>query len=108
VPGLGIFEGRMFRLSGDVKVPHVGWNALGGLVRSPLVDGIDEGDAVYFTHSYAAPVSPAAIAQTAHGMPFASIVQRQQVSGMQFHPEKSGRAGIRLLRNWVAQCSASV
>jgi glutamine amidotransferase len=98
----------MFRLSGDVKVPHVGWNVLGGLVRSPLVDGIDEGDAVYFTHSYAAPVSAAAIARTAHGMPFASIVQRQHVAGMQFHPEKSGRAGITLLRNWIAQCCASV
>jgi len=106
--GLGIFEGRLFRLSGAVKVPHVGWNALGGLVRSPLLAGLDEGDAVYFTHSYAAPVSPSALARTDHGVPFASIVQRQHVCGMQFHPEKSGRVGLTLLRNWIAQCSASV
>ena len=105
--GLGLLEGRMFRMTGDVKVPHVGWNALEQCAAAPLLDGIDEGDAVYFTHSYAAPLGSATLARTNHGASFASIVARGRVSGMQFHPEKSGSVGIRLLRNWVGQCSAS-
>ena len=106
-PGLGIFQGRLFRLSGEVKVPHVGWNTLDALGASPLLDQIEAGDAVYFTHSYAAPDGAGTIATTRHGVRFASIVERGTVAGMQFHPEKSGAAGLTLLRNWVRQCSAS-
>ena len=108
VPGLAIFEERLVRLRGDIKVPHVGWNTLESLGASPLLSGVAEGDAVYFTHSYAAPIGGGTIASSTHGSPFASIVERGNVAGMQFHPEKSGAAGLTLLRNWVKQCSASV
>lgn len=107
-PGLGVFEERLVRLTGDVKVPHVGWNTLESLGTSPLLDGVSEGDAVYFTHSYVAPIGRGTIASSSHGTAFASIVEQRNVSGMQFHPEKSGAAGLTLLRNWVRQCSASV
>ena len=100
--GLGIFEGRVFRLSGAVKVPHVGWNALRAAASSPLLADVSDGAEAYFTHGYAAPIGFGTIALTHHGEPFASIVARDNVCGMQFHPEKSGRTGITLLRNWVA------
>jgi glutamine amidotransferase len=106
-PGLGVFDERLVRLTGDVKVPHVGWNTLDSLGTSPLLDSIREGDAVYFTHSYVAPIGRGTIASSSHGAAFASIVEQRNVSGMQFHPEKSGAAGLTLLRNWVRQCSAS-
>ena len=96
LPGLGIFSGRVFRLSGQVKVPHVGWNTL-----SP------SGEAVYFTHSFAAPITPETTAVTEHGVRFASVVARGNVCGMQFHPEKSGAAGLRLLAGWLETCSVS-
>lgn len=106
--GLRVFDGRVFRLTGDVKVPHVGWNTLRGTAASALLEGLDETAAVYFTHSFAAPIVPETIAVTAHGVPFTSMVERGNVAGMQFHPEKSGAAGLRLIRNWVTTCSASV
>ncbi len=114
VPGLALIEGRVRRMQGGrdqtgtaIKVPHVGWNTLAAAGDSALMRGVGTGAAVYFTHGYAAPVGPDATAVTEHGGRFASIVERGRVTGMQFHPEKSGRAGLTLLENWVAQCSAS-
>jgi glutamine amidotransferase len=104
--GLGLFNGRVARMTGAVKVPHVGWNALEPTVLSPLFHGVNGNPTVYFTHSYAAPPGPDAIARTTHGATFASIVARGNVTGMQFHPEKSGAAGLALLRNWIS-CSAN-
>jgi glutamine amidotransferase len=104
-PGLGLFAGRIFRLpAGDgVKVPHVGWNTLDGPSAaghrppSRLLEGLGSNAMAYFTHSYAAPVSGATTAVTTHGAPFASIVERDRVFGVQFHPEKSGRIGLGIL-----------
>ena len=97
-----IAAGRCVRLNApDLKIPHVGWNSLDLQRAGSIVDGIGPGTQVYFTHSYAAPVTGDTVAVTAHGQPFASIVQRGQVSGVQFHPEKSGEAGLRILRNFV-------
>lgn len=107
VHGLGVFDERIFHIKGDVKVPHVGWNALRVARPSPLLTGIRDGEAVYFTHAYAAPVAPDTLATTSHATEFAAIVERANVAGMQFHPEKSGAAGLRLLANWVGGCSAS-
>jgi glutamine amidotransferase len=101
--GLGIFEGRVFRMTGDVKVPHVGWNTIAPVDESPLLAGVGAGTAVYFTHSYAAPAGAGTVATTEHGVPFAAIVERGNVAGMQFHPEKSGLAGLALLRNWTSR-----
>ena len=109
--GLGLMTGQCDRLEGGVetrngqswplKIPHVGWNALHFPRTSRLFDGIEEGSQVYFTHSYAAPITGDAVAVTTHGRPFASAVERGQVFGVQFHPEKSGDVGLRVLKNFL-------
>jgi len=101
-PGLGLMGGRCFALTGPVKVPHVGWNTFARTDRpSRLLDGIPDESFAYFTHSYAAPVDEA-VAITTHGQAFAAVVERDRVFGVQFHPEKSGRMGLRLLANFAA------
>ncbi len=108
VRGLGLMAGRIARLAGDagarLKVPHVGWNGLD--IRRPtrLLAGLPPGAPVYFTHSYAAPVTDACAASTTHANVFAAAVERDNVFGVQFHPEKSGDAGLQILRNFLAAC----
>jgi imidazole glycerol-phosphate synthase subunit HisH len=107
VPGLGAFEGHCRRLqagpdAGPVwKVPHVGWNSLSLPRPAPLMDGIAEGSQVYFTHSFVAPIVEETAAVTTHGTPFTAAVARGRTAGVQFHPEKSGDVGLRILRNWL-------
>jgi imidazole glycerol-phosphate synthase subunit HisH len=108
-PGLGCLPGQVVRLpdrtaSGErLKVPHAGWNiaraAAGG--RDPGLPGLDDGAYFYFTHAYAAPVTDAAAATTEYGVPFASAVRRANICGVQFHPEKSGTAGLAVLRAFI-------
>jgi glutamine amidotransferase len=105
-PGLGVLSGRCYRLSGGsgarpLKIPHVGWNSLDMRQAAPIVDEVEDGTQVYFTHSYAAPITADTVATTDHGEPFAAIVQRGLVAGVQFHPEKSGDAGLQMLSNFV-------
>ena len=100
-PGLGILGGRCHRLTGTVKIPHVGWNNLAISHDAPIVDGVSDGSQVYFTHSYVVPVTSDTVATTEHGEAFAAIVQHGQIAGVQFHPEKSGDVGLRILRNFV-------
>jgi glutamine amidotransferase len=99
--GLGLFKGRCTLLPPRVKVPHVGWNGLSTRRRSRLLEGITDGTQVYFTHSYAAPITRAAAATTEHGARFASVVEHERIFGVQFHPEKSSDAGLRVLRSFV-------
>jgi len=101
VPGLGLLSGRCYRISGDVKVPHVGWNSLAIQQKTSIVEGVVPDSQVYFTHSYVGPVNGDTIAVTEHGETFAAIVQRGHVAGVQFHPEKSGEVGLRILRNFI-------
>lgn len=104
VAGLGRLEGRCERLDecgGTLKVPHVGWNALSIVRPSRLLETLTSGAYVYFTHSYAAPVTAATTATTGHGRDFAAVVEAGSVMGVQFHPEKSGEAGLTILRNFV-------
>jgi glutamine amidotransferase len=91
------------RLQSDqtIKIPHVGWNSLSIERRMSIVEGVPANAQVYFTHSYAAPLSGETVAITQHGEPFAAIVQRGHVAGVQFHPEKSGDVGLRILRNFL-------
>jgi glutamine amidotransferase len=100
-PGLGLLEGRCVRIAGAVKVPHVGWNDLTITRPSRLLDGLPAQPQVYFTHSYAAPVTGAAAAITEYGSAFATVVERDNVFGVQFHPEKSSTAGLQILRSFV-------
>ena len=87
--------------TGHFKVPHVGWNSLHVTRESWLLEGVGEGDQVYFTHSYAAPVTVDCVASTTYGIEFASVVERDHVCGAQFHPEKSGDIGLQILRNFL-------
>jgi imidazole glycerol-phosphate synthase subunit HisH len=111
--GFGVFHGRCFHLAhprtpaplhpGTLKVPHVGWNSLSMPRRTRLMAGVDEGSQVYFTHSYAAPVIDDSAAISEYGVRFSAAVERGNVAGVQFHPEKSGDTGLRILGNWLAQ-----
>jgi glutamine amidotransferase len=106
-PGLGLLDGYCYRLPAEsngiaVKIPHVGWNALDLRRPDSIVDGVPAGAQVYFTHSFAAPITDDTVAVTGHGQPFASVVQRGHVAGVQFHPEKSGEIGLRILQNFLA------
>jgi imidazole glycerol-phosphate synthase subunit HisH len=106
VAGLSLLRGRCARLPSTLKVPHVGWNTVDLKRESHIADGIPTGTSFYFTHSYAAPVTDACVAETTHSAAFAAIVERGRVFGAQFHPEKSGDAGVRILRNFVAVTKA--
>lgn len=108
LPGLGVCAGVCTRLPGATasgerqKVPHVGWNGLRFPRASRLFAGVPQDAQVYFTHSYAAPLVPQTAAVTTYGVPFTAAVEEGLVSGVQFHPEKSGTVGLQVLRNWVA------
>jgi glutamine amidotransferase len=108
VKGLGAIVGTCSRLpqTTGLKVPHVGWNSLHMPHGSRLLQGVDEHTQVYFTHSYAAPITPEAAATCEHGAIFAAAVEADRIFGVQFHPEKSSGAGIQILRNFVATTRA--
>jgi glutamine amidotransferase len=95
------------KVEGRFKVPHVGWNSLAMPRASALLAGVAQDAQVYFTHSYVAPVCADAAAITTYGAPFCAAVQRGRVAGVQFHPEKSGDVGLRILRNWLERCATS-
>ncbi|HIX09759.1 MAG TPA: imidazole glycerol phosphate synthase subunit HisH [Firmicutes bacterium] len=98
--GLGLIEGRAVRFT-QGKIPHMGWNAVEGM-RSPLFAGIAEGTQFYFVHSYYADVAEAdTIGRTEYYRTFASAIARGNAYGVQFHPEKSGAAGLQVLRNFM-------
>lgn len=100
---LGILPGRVRRFpdSAGLPVPHMGWNQLSVIRPTPLLDGLTADDYVYFVHSYAAPVSEATVATTDYGYRFSAAVQRANVFGVQFHPERSARAGALILGNFL-------
>ncbi len=100
--GLGVVGGTCERLPDGVKIPHIGWNTVEFARDSPLFDGIDDGSAFYFVHSFR--LVPAdescVIGTTDYGVRFVSAVQTGSVYAVQFHPEKSSDTGLRLLRNF--------
>lgn len=101
-PGLGHFAERCTRFPECAeKVPHVGWNSLDVRAGSALLAGVEPGEYVYFTHSYKAPVTVDTAAVTQYIEPFASAVERGNVMGVQFHPEKAGTTGLKILRNFL-------
>ena len=100
---LGLVPGRVRRMpeSPGIRVPHMGWNRLQPTRTSSLLDGIPDGAQAYFVHSYAAPVTDDCLARCGHGADFAAVVQRGNVAGAQFHPERSAATGARLLENFL-------
>jgi imidazole glycerol-phosphate synthase subunit HisH len=102
--GLGLLPGRVTRLPAGVPVPHIGWNRLHDVADHPLLAGLEPGGPhVYFVHSYAPEGVPDEIclARATHGRSFAAVAGRGRVLGTQFHPERSGAAGLRLLANFL-------
>lgn len=100
VAGLNLFEGMCEHFPAGVKSPHVGWNDVRRRGPSGLFAGVPQEAFVYFTHSYRAPVTAGVVATTDYGSPFAAAVERDNIFGVQFHPEKSGVPGIQILRNF--------
>ena len=102
--GLGIVPGKVLRFPATPEhpVPHMGWNQLRPLQDDPLLEGIVEGDYVYFVHSYAAPVTSDTIASTDYGARFCAVVKSGNFRGVQFHPERSAGVGARFLANFIA------
>ncbi len=106
-PGLGHFTGQCERFpatheGNDLKSPHVGWNSL-ELIRegSRLLAGVTPGSFVYYTHSWRAPLSADTAAATMYGGAFTAVVERDNVMGVQFHPEKSAETGLQVLKNFL-------
>lgn len=105
--GLGLIEGSVQRLEPNgepIRIPHIGWNEVDLVRSSPLFEGVDSGRDFYFVHSYALVCSQPddVLARTAYGGGFVSAVERGNVFGVQFHPEKSQKRGLQLLRNFIA------
>ena len=105
---LGLLAGRTVPLVDAPSLPHIGWNSVEIVRSDPLLDGVADGSYFYFVHSYVpAPVDQnLVIARTTHGRPFASAVARGSLYGLQFHPEKSSEAGLRVLSNFVGLVAA--
>ena len=99
---LNLFDARVKRFSpsADLKVPHMGWNTIGNL-ESKLFKGIDGGEYVYFVHSYYPELCPDTIATSRHGVMFSAALKYENFYGTQFHPEKSGDVGERIIENFL-------
>jgi len=100
--GLNFFPEEVLALPTNVKSPHIGWNQLRRMKPTALLNGIPDDAYFYFAHSYAAPATAGpTVAACDHGFPFAAVIERGSLRGVQFHPEKSGETGARVLRNFL-------
>jgi imidazole glycerol phosphate synthase glutamine amidotransferase subunit len=103
--GLNLFSGSVRSLPATVKLPHMGWNRLRVQQASQLLAGLSDSDYFYFAHTYAAapsPLSNEVVATCSHGADFAAVLEHKNILATQFHPEKSGAAGARLLQNFLS------
>lgn len=101
VEGLGVFPGKVRRFPEDARVPHMGWNELEVKAGSRLLRGLGERPYLYFAHSYYVPVIDAAAAICHYVEPFTAVLERENVFGVQFHPEKSGPLGLQIVKNFT-------
>ncbi|GAB4530769.1 MAG: imidazole glycerol phosphate synthase subunit HisH [Anaerolineae bacterium] len=103
--GLGVLPGRILRFPANLTVPHMGWNQIEQRRQHPLLAGVPDGAFAYFAHSYHVVTDDESIvvATTDYGSPFPSVVARDHVWAIQFHPEKSQQVGLKLLANFVAR-----
>lgn len=106
--GLGLVGGTVRKLPDGVPLPHIGWNRLFELVEHPLLAGVRDGSYAYFVHSFAPDGTEAedCLARCLHGRAFPAMVARDRVMGTQFHPEKSGAVGLRVLDNYLELCGS--
>jgi len=102
VNGLGLWPGECSRFPSGVKSPHVGWNSLTIKNGSRLLTGVADGEFVYFTHSYRVPLLSSTVAACDYAGEFSAAVEQGNVFAVQFHPEKSGSAGLRILDNFCS------
>ncbi|NLS11439.1 imidazole glycerol phosphate synthase subunit HisH [Vibrio sp. SM6] len=102
VPCLGLCDAQVKRMeTGDLPLPHMGWNTVTATPEHPLFKGIEEGEYFYFVHSYAIPVGESTIARCDYGQPFSAAIQSGHYYGVQFHPERSSVAGSKLIQNFL-------
>jgi imidazole glycerol-phosphate synthase subunit HisH len=101
--GLAIFPGSVARFPQDARVPHMGWNTLDRVKTSRLLKDIDEHPYVYFAHSYYVPVTPQAAATCTYLNPYTAVLEQDNVCGVQFHPEKSGPVGLKIIENFCRE-----
>jgi len=103
-PGLGLLRGEVQRFDGPLPIPQIGWNRVWSAATpvAALLDGIEDGNAFYFVNSFGTRNAEAEIASAEYNGPFTAAVQQGRVFGVQFHPEKSSNAGLRVLRNFLA------
>lgn len=103
IQGMGVIKGRVPKFTGNVKVPHMGWNSIEVMKEHPILEGIGDGSHFYFVHSFYCQPDEAGVATTTteYGIRFASSVHKDNVFACQFHPEKSQRIGLQLLQNFI-------
>jgi len=101
--GLAIFPGSVARFPQDARVPHMGWNTLHRVKPSRLLKDIEEHPYVYFAHSYYVPVTPQAAATCTYLNPYTAVLEQDNVCGVQFHPEKSGPVGLKIVENFCRE-----
>jgi len=99
--GLGVFRGRIERFSGEARVPHMGWNSLERSRASRLLEGTGEAPYVYFANSFYAPEVREASATCVYGVRFAAVIEHENICAVQFHPEKSGAVGLKMMSNFL-------
>jgi len=102
--GLGVYEGEVRRFRGDLRIPHMGWSQVRPRRESRLLGGSAPEPFLYFAHSYYCPLVPATAAICDYILPYTAVLEQANVYGVQFHPEKSGPAGLAVVRNFLETC----
>ena len=99
--GLGVFPGTVKRFTGDIRIPHMGWNSLSAVRATRLLEGLPKEPYAYFAHSFYVPVMEATAATCTYAQPYTAILERENIFGVQFHPEKSGPVGLQIVKNFL-------
>lgn len=100
-PGLGLFPGTVKRFTGNIRIPHMGWNSLSPVRETRLLKGLANEPYAYFAHSFYVPVMDATAATCTYALPYTAILEHENIFGVQFHPEKSGPVGLQIVKNFL-------